>query len=216
MKQKVWNNVYGFNFTPLQSVALAEPLVDTVDLKAVVSDPCMVMSIDLHTVQVSDLAFTAPFSLPIRRNDFAHALIAWFDIDFSECHKPIKFSTGPHAKYTHWKQTVFYLNEQLTVKQGENITGVLSCKPTEKNPRDLDIKIAYELETDEEDRTAKGTCLYKMYSFSSSSLHASTHIQWLVYPLMLILLTHSISGVDMAFIWQLFFEPVLLMMMTTI
>jgi len=169
----------------------------------------MVMSIDLHTVQVSDLAFTAPFSLPIRRNDFAHALIAWFDIDFSECHKPIKFSTGPHAKYTHWKQTVFYLNEQLTVKQGENITGVLSCKPTEKNPRDLDIKIAYELETDEEDRTAKGTCLYKMYVVFFPSTYF-LDFAWLTNAIFYFefesfLLMNRCLGVDMAvsLIWYL-------------
>ena len=44
-----------------------------------------------------------------------HAFLGWFDISFSCCHKPINFSTGPHAKYTHWKQTVFYTPETLTV-----------------------------------------------------------------------------------------------------
>lgn len=27
-----------------------------------------------------------------------HAFLGWFDINFSCCHKPVKFSTGPHAK----------------------------------------------------------------------------------------------------------------------
>ncbi len=27
-----------------------------------------------------------------------HAFLGWFDIAFSCCHKPIQFSTGPHAK----------------------------------------------------------------------------------------------------------------------
>lgn len=57
----------------------------------------------------SDLAFECPFTLTARRNDYVHALVAYFDIEFSHCHKPVRFSTGPHAKYTHWKQTVFYL-----------------------------------------------------------------------------------------------------------
>jgi protein arginine N-methyltransferase 1 len=39
-----------------------------------------------------------------------------FDVDFSRCHIPTKFSTGPYSKYTHWKQTVFYLDQVLTVK----------------------------------------------------------------------------------------------------
>ncbi|KAK6534616.1 type I protein arginine N-methyltransferase Rmt1 [Arthrobotrys megalospora] len=157
-----WNNVYGFDFTPLQGTALAEPLVDTVDLKAVVTDPCLVLSLDLYTVNPSDLAFTAPFSLSVRRNDFIHALIAWFDIDFSACHKPIKFSTGPHAKYTHWKQTVFYLDDVLTVKNGERLTGILSSKPTERNRRDLDVKIEYEFQGEDHDRSNRGICLFKM------------------------------------------------------
>jgi len=157
-----WDNVYGFNYTPLKDTALTEPLVDTVEMKAVVTDPTAVKVLDLYTVTPADLSFQAPFSLTVRRNDFIHALIAWFDIDFTACHKPIRFSTGPHTKYTHWKQTVFYLREVLTVEAGEQIQGVLQNKPNDKNKRDLDIKISYELETDDVNRMASGSCDFKM------------------------------------------------------
>ena len=133
------------------------------EIKAVVTDPTAVITLDLYTVTAADLAFEAPFTLDVRRNDFVHALIAWFDIDFTACHKPIRFSTGPHTKYTHWKQTVFYLREVLTVEQGEQIRGVLKNKPNERNKRDLDIKISYQLETDDANRMAEGSCEYKMY-----------------------------------------------------
>ena len=53
------------------------------------------------------------------RDDKVHALVAWFDIEFKNLTNPQKFSTGPDAKYTHWKQTVFYLPEALTVRQGD-------------------------------------------------------------------------------------------------
>jgi type I protein arginine methyltransferase len=89
-------------------------------------------------------------------------LIAWFDIDFTACHKPIRFSTGPHTKYTHWKQTVFYLREVLTVQQGEQVRGILMNKPNDKNKRDLDVKISYELMTEDPMRAAQGQCEYKM------------------------------------------------------
>ena len=158
----VWDNVYGFDYSPLKDTALTEPLVDTVEMKAVVTDPTAVLTLDLYTVTTSDLAFQSSFTLDVRRNDFVHALIAWFDIDFTACHKPIRFSTGPHTKYTHWKQTVFYLREVLTVEQGEQIRGVLMNKPNEKNKRDLDIKISYRLDTDDPNRTAEGSCEYKM------------------------------------------------------
>lgn len=141
---------------------MTEPLVDTVELKAVVTDPVPVLVLDLYTVKASDLAFTSNFSIEVKRNDFVHALIAWFDIEFSKCHKPIRFSTGPHNKYTHWKQTVFYLKEVMTVEAGEYITGTLVNKPNDKNKRDLDIKISYQLDTEDPMRQISGSSEYKM------------------------------------------------------
>ncbi len=141
---------------------MTEPLVDTVEMKAVVTDPTPFLTLDLYTVKASDLAFTSPFELSVRRNDFVHALIAWFDIDFTACHIPIRFSTGPHTKYTHWKQTVFYIKDALTVEEGEVIHGVLSSKPSEKNKRDLDIRIEYRLDTEDDSRKGEGVCDYKM------------------------------------------------------
>jgi len=157
-----WDNVYGFDYTPLKETALAEPLVDTVEMKAVVTDPAQVLTLDLYTVKPSDLSFSCPFDLVARRNDFIHALVAWFDIEFSACHKPIRFSTGPHTKYTHWKQTVFYLRDVLTVEQGERIECSLHNRPNDKNKRDLDIKIEYRLDTQDPTRQAEGVCTYKM------------------------------------------------------
>jgi protein arginine N-methyltransferase 1 len=131
-------------------------------MKAVVTDPAAVIKFDLNTVTVEDLAFSMPFQLHVRRSDYIHALIAWFDIEFSACHKVVKFSTGPHTKYTHWKQTVFYIPEVLTVSDGEYISGVLDTKPNNKNRRDLDIKVTYKLETDDDTRTGQGSAEYKM------------------------------------------------------
>ncbi len=158
----VWDNVYGFNYSPLKATALSEPLVDTVEVKAVVTDPTNVLTLDLYTCTTADLAFSCPFDLVARRDDFIHALVAWFDIEFTACHKPVRFSTGPHTKYTHWKQTVFYLKDVLTVQQGEKVECSLHNRPNEKNKRDLDIKIEYRLDTQDPTRTAEGTCLYKM------------------------------------------------------
>ncbi len=120
------------------------------------------VEINLYTVTTIDLAFKESFTLDCRRNDFIHALIAWFDIEFTACHKPIKFSTGPHTKYTHWKQTVFYLREVLTVEENEQIQGFLSSKPNAIKKRDLDIEISYRLDTDNAIRMAEGKCEYKM------------------------------------------------------
>ena len=36
-----------------------------------------------------------PFEVTATRNDYIHALVAYFDISFTQCHKPVKFSTSP-------------------------------------------------------------------------------------------------------------------------
>ncbi|KAJ5908993.1 hypothetical protein N7495_001675 [Penicillium taxi] len=157
-----WDNVYGFDYSPMKSAALTEPLVDTVEMKALVTDPCPIITFDLNTVTTADLAFAVPYTLTAQRSDFIHAVIAWFDIDFSACHKVVNFSTGPHAKYTHWKQTVFYLPDVLTIEDGEKVTGVISNRPNNKNKRDLDIDISYQFEASDSNRAAKGKCSYRM------------------------------------------------------
>jgi len=40
---------------------------------------------------------------------------------------------APEARYTHWKQTVFYFDDYLTVKAGEEIYGVIALKPNKRN-----------------------------------------------------------------------------------
>lgn len=136
-----------------------------------------------------DASFTAPFQLVAQRNDHIHALVAYFDVSFTMCHKKMGFSTGSHfscnafflliirvpettCKYvdaiffvvawnshynhnmynagpksraTHWKQTVLYLEDVLTICEGEIITGSMTIAQNKKNPRDVDIKLSYSL-----------------------------------------------------------------------
>lgn len=145
-KINFWDNVYGFNMSCIKKLALQEPLVDVVEANQVMSSSCKLLSLDLNTVQDADLSFKSPFRLVAARDDFCHALVCYFDIEFSKCLKKIYFSTAPHAQYTHWKQTVFYLEDVLSMKKGEEIRGEFSCKPNSKNFRELDITIAYKFQ----------------------------------------------------------------------
>ncbi|EPY85310.1 hypothetical protein CB1_000388002 [Camelus ferus] len=97
--------------------------------------------VDIYTVKTEELSFTSAFCLQIQRNDYIHALVTYFNIEFTKCHKKMGFSTAPDAPYTHWKQTVFYLEDYLTVRRGEEIYGTISMKPNAKNVRDLDFTV---------------------------------------------------------------------------
>lgn len=141
-----WDNVYGFKMRKIKDIAITEPLVDMVESRAVLSNAVPILSLDVLTCKKEDLTFRSPFSLKVARNDFCHAFVAYFECAFTQIHKPVIFSTSPHAKYTHWKQTVFYMEEPLTVCPHEIIEGEISCGPNIKNARDLDIEIKYAMD----------------------------------------------------------------------
>lgn len=136
-----WDEVYGFNMSLIRKVAISEPLVDVVDPKQMVTNSFLVKEVDLYTVQKSDLSFNSDFHLQVRRNDFIQALVTYFNVEFTKCHKRLGFSTSPESPYTHWKQTVFYFDDYITAKKGEEVFGTFSMHPNEKNNRDLDFKI---------------------------------------------------------------------------
>merc|ERR1719272_300982 len=155
-----WDNVYGFDMSCIKDIVVAEPLVDIVAPEQVVTNYTTIMTINTQTCTKEDLAFEVPFLLEMNRDDYLHALVIHFDTYFGSSHTDVSFSTGPEVTSTHWKQTVFYLNDVLTARKGEKIKGTIKCVPNEKNPRDLDFVITYEFNG--ELTSVKGTQEYKM------------------------------------------------------
>jgi len=143
MAEKInfWDNVYGFKMSCLKEEAMKEPLVDVVQSNSVCTDSQIIFTIDLYKVQVKDLDFSANFTLKVKHDDYVHAFVSFFDCVFSKCHTRVMFTTAPWAEYTHWKQTVFYLDTPLMVSKGTQIKGSIKVHHNKKNPRDLDIDI---------------------------------------------------------------------------
>ncbi|KAK4766832.1 hypothetical protein SAY87_008474 [Trapa incisa] len=142
-KIEFWNNVYGFDMSCIKKQAIMEPLVDTVDQNQIVTNCQLLKTMDISKMTSGDASFTAPFKLVAERDDCIHALVAYFDVSFTRCHKMIGFSTGPCSRSTHWKQTVLYLEDVITICEGEVVTGNMTVAPNMKNPRDVDIKLKY-------------------------------------------------------------------------
>ena len=122
---------------------LSEPLVDTAEKKLILSNIFTFFELDLYTAKVTDLTFAHKYELRMNRNDTVHALACWFDTYFTNLENPIKLSTSPYSTTTHWKQTIFYLNNPIKVKTGQNLTGSIAVKRNRLLFRDLDIKISY-------------------------------------------------------------------------
>jgi len=141
-----WDNVYGFDMSPVKRLALLEPLVDLVHSEQVCTTECTILSIDLKNVTYTDLSFSSPFTIVATRDDYIHALVAHFDCTFSACHTHVALSTSPHSPQTHWKQTVFYLDEVLVLNEGEVVKGRIHVRPNANNHRDIDIQLEVSFE----------------------------------------------------------------------
>lgn len=142
-EQKInfWDNVYGFDMSCIKEQALVEPLVDICESQQIMSNAVPILDIDLYTCTLEDLDFDADFYLRLNREDYCHAFVSYFNVEFSKTHTRLRFSTGPEAEYTHWKQTVFYLDEPIVGDKGDIVSGHIAVRRNNKNPRDLDIHI---------------------------------------------------------------------------
>lgn len=93
-----WDKVYDFDMSCMKRLAMYEPLVDTVDANQVCTTSCLLRTFDIRTCTKADLSFTRPFAIHATRRDFAHALVVYFDVEFSCLHKSLWFSTGAHRR----------------------------------------------------------------------------------------------------------------------
>ncbi|KAJ3412054.1 Protein arginine N-methyltransferase 3 [Chytridiales sp. JEL 0842] len=140
-----WENVYGFTMSPLRKSFVAESQVDFVSRTSFISNSALLTDIDISKVTVPELDYTTPFSLKINKKGRVHGLCGWFDIQFEfENGTKVDFSTSAEVKGTHWKQTVFVLEEVLDVVEGDVIEGIFVCKKARENSRELSVEIEYE------------------------------------------------------------------------
>lgn len=95
--------MYGVNMSCLSSAAMKEPLVDVCEGNMINSTTCMILDLDLVNMKKEDVEFANEYSVIMTRDDNVHALVAWFDVHFSDLENPITLSTSPYKKYTHWK-----------------------------------------------------------------------------------------------------------------
>ena len=133
----------------IKKVALSEPLVDAVEPGQIISTSCKILDFDLYDVTTEDLAFAHTYSLHLTRTDTIHGLVGWFEARFTQMQEPIKLTTSPYCRLTHWKHTVFYLSQPIAAKRGGVLQGSIAVRKSTANFRDLDIKLSYHyLDTD--------------------------------------------------------------------
>lgn len=140
-----WNQLWGLDYSPMQPCVLQEPVSDIVDKSAIATSSDCIIELDLNKCTLQDLDFVVPYTLKATRKDFLHAMVVWFDCSFKACFPPVVLSTAPGKASTHWKQSVMYFKDPIVVNEGETLSGMLAVRKNAANPRDIDVKLSYEL-----------------------------------------------------------------------
>ncbi|CAF0933703.1 unnamed protein product [Adineta steineri] len=143
-KVEWWSTVYGYNMSCLKNYVMREPLVDTVDKRQICTDHFPLKTFDLKTMTVNDINVHSKFRLRALRDDYVHAFVTYFIVEFTACPQRTVINTAPGAGYTHWKQTVFYFPDYATIKQDEQLEGEFSCKVNLENTKKLDFEIDFQ------------------------------------------------------------------------
>lgn len=142
----------------MKEEVIREPFIDTVPSDKIITEPVMILELDLSTCHTDVCQFSSKFSLLVKKSGILTSLAGYFDVFFDLDNK-VSFSTGPHATKTHWQQTIFYLKNTVEVNEGiavrliclgsdsfgwfagDQIEGKLTCRRTIKNVRGLAVTL---------------------------------------------------------------------------
>ena len=156
-----WDNVYGFNFSVLKNPALAEPIIDNFPNNNIISNSCKIFDIDLYTVKVEDLDFSAGYEIIFNKDDTFNGFVTWFDVEFDKIPNKITLSTSPYEPSTHWKQVMFYSKNDIEVKKNEKLKGSICVIKDKMNFRFINSKISFHF-----DNGSKKLDWYQLYKIA--------------------------------------------------
>ncbi|KAG8559303.1 hypothetical protein GDO81_017304 [Engystomops pustulosus] len=126
-----WDSPYGLNFSSLKPMAVQEffstPKPDYV-LKPedCLSQPCTLLDVNLKTIKIEALErMSSEFQFHVDCDGTFHGLTAWFSVQFQniDSQEQVDLDTGPFNPLTHWKHTLFMLDQPMQVRTGDKIAG---------------------------------------------------------------------------------------------
>ena len=138
-----WNNIYGFNMKCIKEAAITEPLIDNCTDEYIISSTCKIYDIDLYKIKKEELDFMSGYEIVFDCDDCFNGLVSWFNVSFNKVQNKVILPTGPYDKPTHWKQVVFYIEDDVYVKKGEKLKGNIAVIKDKKNFRFINVKISY-------------------------------------------------------------------------
>lgn len=133
-RHSFWDDVYGFKMSAMKESVVNEAIVDFVSDKTIITDAVCIKDLPLQTIRIPELDFVSSFKLTAGKKGTIYALMGWFDTWFTRDGHDVPldqvggkpgvdtfFTTGPQGEDTHWKQTIFVLDNPIAVEQGQSM-----------------------------------------------------------------------------------------------
>ena len=144
-KFEYWDNVYGFDFSPMlvgaQTKALSQPTITTINQSQCLSKPKLLTHLELLYVESDDIKnIVGNFKFDVCKSDLLHGFACWFDVKF-EGESLVTLNTGPLSPETHWKQTVILLPQALLATKGDKVECRIQMTQDVSNPRAYNISV---------------------------------------------------------------------------
>jgi hypothetical protein len=134
----------------MTNVVLKEPCIDFLnayenqnDYEAIITKEHKIVDLDLVHMNKGDVNFASKYDLEVIAGGKCSAIIAWFDCHFENLKRKVTLSTSPFKPYTHWKNTIFYIDRAQIVQPGDKLTGSVAVRQSKENYRELDVKFSY-------------------------------------------------------------------------
>lgn len=135
-----WDDVYGFDMSPMKSEVLKEAIVEVCNNEHVLTDEQVIAEFDVKTVNYKCPNFLFDFELNVKKSGKITAFVGYFDT-FFDLPEKVHFTTGCHSQSTHWKQVLFYIRKPVEVAAGQVIRGKFHCRRGLTDIRALCIQI---------------------------------------------------------------------------
>lgn len=171
-----WRDVYGFDMKAMQENIYDEVRIDHMPKASVCGEPCPFKMLDLHTIKVEDLSFTASWKSELTRDiDVLDGFLIWFDNFFATSREEplpepetttgawvqkrqgnVAFTTGPFGTMTHWRQGLLVAPPQKTdpkLAAASKLSGEVTFAALEENERALMIDTSWSVGEEAEKRS---------------------------------------------------------------
>jgi type I protein arginine methyltransferase len=129
-----WENVYGFNMTPMKKLVLEEASACHIPKHCIVTNSCLVHSVNIRELDMNQRGYTAPYTIQASKKATLHFLTFYIDCTFNNPVDPganfvIGFNPGRHNT---WTEVSVMLTEAIPVNAGDVVKGTVSVEVTEK------------------------------------------------------------------------------------